>query len=273
MKKIQIITHRGLDPEKPNFFPESSKQAFLDHLTRGYGIEFDVQFTHDNQMVVQHDAKNISDMSLDDLLQTPFGRENLITLPDLLEMIQNKSSTNSISAFHIKSQHQSPEKLDLIIQSLEVVDPSKIILFDLKPESAQYIKENSKKHFEFAASVAHSYDIERYNTVVGETLLTIEELLNNPVFTWAWLDEWDRTDKNGAKSLYTSDTCKKLKDAGMKIAIVSPELHATSPGLLGGESHPDAQNRETLTARLNQIISLNPDAVCTDYPDYVQSLL
>lgn len=155
-----------------------------------------------------------------------------------------------------------------------MVDPSKIILFDLKPESAQYIQENTKKHFELAASVAHPYDIDRYNTAVGETLMTVENLLLNPVFTWAWLDEWDRADKNGGiKSLYSSDIFKKLKDAGIKIAVVSPELHATSPGLLGGESHPDAQNRETLNQRLSEIIKLEPDAVCTDYPDYVQSLL
>jgi hypothetical protein len=40
-------------------------------------------------------------------------------------------------------------------------------------------------------------------------------------------------------------------------------------GLLGGEAHPDACNGETrLFARIEQILSLAPDAICTDYPEH-----
>ena len=54
LDRKRIITHRGLEPDKPNFFPESSLEAFSDHLSRGFGIEFDPNWTRDN-IVVWHD--------------------------------------------------------------------------------------------------------------------------------------------------------------------------------------------------------------------------
>lgn len=54
---MQIITHRGLEPRNPKFpFLESTKEAFFDHLSRGYGIEFDPNFTNDGVCFVFHDG-------------------------------------------------------------------------------------------------------------------------------------------------------------------------------------------------------------------------
>ena len=61
-----------------------------------------------------------------------------------------------------------------------------------------------------------------------------------------------------------------LSQEGYKIALVTPELHGTSPGLYGGESHKDAKDKETLFKRIKEILSLKPDAVCTDYPEEVR---
>ena len=63
-----------------------------------------------------------------------------------------------------------------------------------------------------------------------------------------------------------------MKDAGLSISLVTPELHATSPGLLGGEAHPDAQSRERFFERIGEIIALKPDWICTDYPEEVLGL-
>lgn len=48
LRRDQIITHRGLEPDRPGFFSESSFEAFADQLARGFGgIEFDPNFTSD----------------------------------------------------------------------------------------------------------------------------------------------------------------------------------------------------------------------------------
>src|SRR3989338_11462789 len=54
--KTHVLTHRGLDPSKPNYFVESSVQAFGDQLMRGYGLEFDVQFSSDGVPIAFHDS-------------------------------------------------------------------------------------------------------------------------------------------------------------------------------------------------------------------------
>ena len=260
MTITKVITHRGLDPDRAPYFPESSSEAFIDQLERGYGLEFDVQFSENGELIVSHDSD--------------LNKSHLTTLPKLLELIDKKSSKESLSALHLKHGGQTPEKIDQILFALEKINPNKFIIFDTTIESAKYIKNKNPK-IQIAGSVSHPYDILRYNKVVGGTLLTIEQLISNKnLFSWAWLDEWDRTDQNGkTKSLYNEETFDKLRKEKIKIALVTPELHATSPGLLGGESHPDARDRETLNKRLVEIIVLKPDAVCTDYPDNVSQIV
>src|SRR5947209_18688781 len=54
-ERNQIFTHRGLEPSKSDFYPESSYEAFQDQLNRGFGIEFDPNFVKDG-IVASHDA-------------------------------------------------------------------------------------------------------------------------------------------------------------------------------------------------------------------------
>ncbi len=137
----------------------------------------------------------------------------------------------------------------------------------------KYLKEKNPA-LRIAPSVALPYDITRYNDVVGKTLLSIGEVLaNRDIFDGVWLDEWDLTDADGGmKKLYTREVFDIFQDAGLWVGLVTPELHGTSPGLLGGEAHPDAKPFDVLAKRLAEIVSLKPDAICTDYPDYVQEL-
>ncbi|MHB1316571.1 MAG: glycerophosphodiester phosphodiesterase [Minisyncoccota bacterium] len=285
MRKTHIITHRGLDPDRTPYFTESSQEAFIDQLTRGYGIEFDIQFTQDEKIVVIHDTdlkrltkgvdkRNVADIQSNELLTMDFDGNHLTTLSDLLSIIQKKANLESYSALHIKHMHQTPSRLITLLETLQKTNLDKLILFDLTPQAARYISQHSEHNFNLAASVSHPYDIERYNTSVGGTLVSIETLLKESAFTWAWLDEWDLRDKDGGtKSLYNTKVFDILRKNNIHIALVTPELHATSPGLLGGESHQDAINRDTFEKRVEQILGLKPDAVCTDYPDYIKSLL
>jgi hypothetical protein len=284
--QITIITHRGLDPGINNYYAESSFEAFKDQLNRGFGIEFDPCFIKNNRIIIVHDStfqkishgqsfQKISELD-PKFMPINLNHGRLCFFEELLDLIRHSSS--KINALHLKGPFQSDEYLDIFVNTLktstlDLLD--RLILFDIKPETAKILKKNiSGLHM--APSVAHYYDLERYNASVAGTLISVENAIKyklEGLYDWVWLDEWDRTDKNGHdKTLYNPETFKKLKTIGYKIALVTPELHATSPGLLGGEAHPDADNHQKLIVRIKNILALKPDAVCTDYPDEVKNL-
>lgn len=280
---MQVITHRGLDPSKDGYFVESSYEAFEDQLTRGFGLEFDLQYTKDNKIVISHDnnlsrisqgadVRNISEVTESETTSLVFNGCHIASLPALIKLVERKSFGERIHAIHLKHSFQKKELLDALLENLRKVDVKKFIIFDVTLEAATYLKEKNDS-LNLAPSVAHSFDLERYNQAVSGTLLSEEEALAHPeLFSWVWLDEWDRTGKdNESKKHYTKAVFQQFRDHGIKIAVVSPELHATSPNLLGGESHQDALNMDVLKERLGEIIALNPDAICTDYPDMVRN--
>lgn len=282
---IHIITHRGLDSTKKDYFVESSYEAFKDQLKRGYGLEFDLQLTEDSKIVISHDSdfsriskgkesRAILEMTEEEILNFNFNGCHIASLSDLFGLIKKYGSKNSIHAIHLKRSSQTKELLDYLLEKINEIDYKNIIFFDTTPETAKYMKER-KIDLNIAPSVAHPYDIERYNDAVGGTLMSPEQALSHSdLFNWVWLDEWDRTDENKkTKKFYTKELFEKLRNHGFKIALVTPELHRTSPKLLGGESHPDALNQTRLFDRIKEIISLHPDAICTDYPDQYDKLL
>ncbi len=286
MKNIKILTHRGLDPSRPGYFGESSLEAFRDQLARGYGLEFDIQFTQDEVMIAVHDAtlkritagrdkRKFNEVRAEEILGMEFDNSHFTTLPQLLTLIARTQSPEALSALHFKATWQEPRLLSPLLHEIKksAITRDQFIIFDVKPDTAKFIKEKMPE-LVLAASVSHPYDIERYNAVVGGTLISLEEILSfQDLYSWAWLDEWDLVDQGGTrKKLCTEDVFARLRAAGLKIALVTPELHAHSPGLLGGESHEDGTDHKRLLARFRKIIALAPDAICTDYPDEVRAL-
>ena len=282
--RTQVITHRGLDPLKKNYFLESSQEAFADQLARGYGLEFDVRFTRDGGIVIIHDAslkritggtdtRAINELTVADITEHDFNGCHIITLATLLDMIE-KQEPKTVSALHLKHAAQEYALMDLLLKTLKDRDLSRFMVFDVTIASASYLKKRLPE-LALTPSLSHPHDIERYNDVVGGTLLSLEEVLaNRPLFDWVWLDEWDlRAKDGGGKKLITRELFDALRKTGLKIALVTPEMHASSPGLLGGEAHEDGIDEVRLAARLHEIVSLKPDAICTDRPDYVQSLV
>ncbi len=286
----RIITHRGLDPDRPRYFKESSLEAFTDQLARGYGLEFDMRVTADGQMTAIHDSslerltggrdkRKINEVPLARLVATDFDGQHLTSIPHLLELIAEKGAPRSISALHLKSANQTPEGLEILAGTLEEFSAwDKLIVFDATIPSAKYLVDKVPG-IRLAASVSHPYDIERFNNAAGGTLITMEQLLENKdLFSWAWLDEWDRKDKNdGEKTLLNTEIFGKLRDHGIGIALVTPELHTTSPsqptGVQPDHLHEDGSPRERLNARLAEIVALKPGAMCTDHPDFVRRLI
>lgn len=288
-----ILTHRGLEPSNPDFYPESSYEAFQDQLNQGFGIEFDPNFAKDG-IVVWHDANLIRlsegrderafrDVPVSELSKIMFWNKNhttkgkIPTFDEVIELIRKSSSR--INALHFKGKYQNPDDTKLLIKHLQRnadVLP-KLLIFDVKPNTAEILLKEFPD-LQLAPSVAHVFDVKRYNSVVAETLIETDEasrMIKAGVFgrhPWVWLDEWDLTDKNEmTKKLYTKEVFDKMRSAGAKIGLVTPELHGTSTGLYGGESHPDSKDLPTLFNRIKEIISLGPDAICTDYSESVSS--
>jgi hypothetical protein len=181
-----------------------------------------------------------------------------------------------LHALHLKGVFQKEPFLTRLIETLEDYPDliPKLLVFDVKPDVAEWIKARLPSAV-LAPSVAHHFDVERYNGCVPETLLTPEDALRHRhLYSAVWLDEWDLSaPDSGQKMLYTEDTIELFRQEGLLIGLVTPELHGTSPGLLGGEAHPDAQPLGRLMARIENILALKPDAVCTDYPEEVRALL
>lgn len=284
-QSIIILTHRGLEPSNKNVYPESSFESFLDQIERGFGIEFDPNFCKD-VIAVNHDSnlkritdgldsRNFFEVTEDEVKKIRYGKEKKGRIPlldEILCLIENNKA--NLHAMHLKGKFQNKESVDLLLNAMKKYPDAikKIVIFDIKPEIAKYIKSKNKE-IKLAPSVAHEYDIKRYNSFVSGTLISVEDAIKykkEGLYDWAWLDEWDTIDENGnEKKIYTKEVFDSLRNEGYKIALVTPELHGTSPGLLGGEAHKDAKNKEVLFDRIKEIISLNPDAVCTDYPEEV----
>ena len=288
LTRQQVFTHRGLEPSKKNFFPESSHEAFEDQLLRGFGIEFDPNFVKDG-IVVSHDAdlKRITNgkdqrdfkvLTTTEITTIKYGYKNqgrTPTFDELINLIRKSQST--INALHLKGKFQDEHYLEILIEALQKNNDvlSKILIFDAKPDVSRYLKKKIPTLI-IAPSVSHPYDIKRYNKAVLGTLISVDDAIKykrEGIYDWVWLDEWDLTGENGTdKSLLNKDVFNTLRKAGLKISLVTPELHGTSPGLLGGEAHQDAENIDRLFSRIKQIISLEPDAICTDYPEEVLRL-
>ncbi len=274
----QVLTHRGLEPDNIGFFSEGSHEAFNDHISRGFGIEFDINFTADGQILILHDdclgritngadMRYISEMTTLEAQSITLPSGHICSLNELLESI--KSGTAAINALHLKGNLQTPANLDTLIVILKN-NPlllNRLLIFDVTIETAKYLKKRIPE-LQLAPSVSHGHDIDRYNSFAHGTLMQINTAIDNQnLFDWVWLDEWDRKDvNNNKKSIYTAEIIERIRDKNMKVAIVSPELHATSPKLLGGEHHEDALNDEMLKKRMKEIVRLRPDAICTDFP-------
>lgn len=263
--KDHIITHRGLESSNKNFYPESSFEAFQSHLSRGFSIEFDVNFLPDDRIVISHQV------------QVDPSNNKLCLFDDIIDLIgQNKSFHN---AMHLKGRFQKKEYIDRLILKFRQLPQrifEKLIIFDVKPDTARILK-SCYNNLVLAPSVAHPYDIARYNRFVSRTLYSVDEIIllnkKDKLYQWAWLDEWDRFDRHGQdKKFYEQSVFERLRKCGLKIALVTPELHATSPGLLGGEAHRDGLSKSVLLARIEEILCLSPDALCTDYPEEVYAM-
>jgi hypothetical protein len=290
---VHVITHRGLEPGAgASAKGESTVEAFEDHLRRGFGIEFDPNpcsdgwaVWHDGSMrrlTGGADERNIVDVPLQDVAGRTFDRGRVGTLDEVLHLIAEHGSADAPSAMHLKGERQHASMLESLIQVLRRHPGAipKMFVFDVKEDTAVTFKKVMPE-LALAPSVGHEYDIQRYNACVNHTLWSLETTLDGAqrgLFSWAWVDEWDLlADNAGARKdppFATQATFAALRGAGLSVGLVTPELHASSPGLLGSEAHEDAKDQDRLFARIRTFAQCGlVDAICTDWPDEVQAML
>ena len=150
MASTNIITHRGLEPSNPNFYSESSYEAFQNHLEREFNIEFDPNPTKDG-IIIMHDAnlkrptqgrdeRNVADLTTEEILQIPLANGRIPTFDEVMELIRKSNST--VSALHLKARLQTPEMLGRISEALAKYSDifHKFLIFDVKPEIAKTLK-------------------------------------------------------------------------------------------------------------------------------------
>jgi len=117
-----ILTHRGLEPNGEKFFPESSYEAFKNHIERGFGLEFDPNFTKDG-IIVFHDAslKRITDnkdvrlfseVNTGEILKFKYGDKIDGRIPKFSEVLELIEKSNvELHALHLKGINQTKEKV------------------------------------------------------------------------------------------------------------------------------------------------------------------
>lgn len=280
-----ILSHRGLDYSAEPKLQESSLEAFQARLMEGVGLEFDLILLKCGEILISHEKNTktilpkskvitFEDLKFEEIKKIKTHNLTFISLSELFELIE--ISDIKSHALHLKYPWQNREMLHIFNSYLMrfPATHSKLIIFDLKHDIASLIKKEFPG-LRLAASVSHPYDIKRYNSVVGGTLLSIDEFIcHRDLYDVAWLDEWDLVDENEfPKTFYSESLFQQLRDIRKKIALVTPELHATSPGLLGGEAHSDGISEDKLFKRIEKILLLKPDFVCTDYPKKVKELI
>ncbi len=267
----QIISHRGINLSDKKQLQESTLKAFEKQLKNGLGIEFDINFTKDNQIIIFHDKtlerisdgtdkRKIKNLSYDDLNRIDYT--SFCTLKELFILL--KKYPKSFNAMHLKGEFQTKTYLDILLKQIKknINLINNYIIFDVRISTARYLK-GKLSELSLAASVSHEYDKKRFNKFTKNTLYTINQVLKNKdLFEWVWLDEWDRKDENGKiKTLYNKKTLRLFWENEIKIGLVTPELHK--------DIHSDTKTSTKFKKRLLQIKNLKPNIICTDYPNYI----
>ncbi len=284
-----ILTHRGIDiplgDSATHVASESSWEAFSAQVKAGFGLEFDIQPMRDGGFAVSHDSHlgrishgklniSLSEIDRSELYSIRLPGGCLCDLDELLGLLVTHGKT--LSALHLKHHCQNDAMLDLLVVSLNpFLDrlTGRLVIFDVAPSAAMRLKA-ALPNIALAASVAHPFDVQRYARVTGGTLLTVDDVIRQrEIYSWTWLDEWDRVGPFGtSKSLVDESTVEHLREYGFKIAAVSPELHASSPAPLGGEVHEDGVSPDRLEARWRRWASFGLDALCTDHASWLRAL-
>ena len=203
-----IIAHRGVHNNKD--IPENSLLAFKKALDKKYAIEFDIEITKDDKLVIHHDDnairmtgfdKNIEDLTLDEIktLKLLDTEERIPTFREVLDLVNGKVLLD----IEIKSTKRIKKVVDLVLKELENYN-GKVLLksFDpfivnrLKKETDKYaigllvMKNSASKGLNFLVKTGLVYLTKFDFLAVDKRMLTLkyyDKYINKyPIYVWTF---------------------------------------------------------------------------------------
>ena len=144
---MNLIAHRGIFDNLN--IPENSIKAFQEALKLNQAVEYDVQLTKDNVLVVFHDDnlyrmtgvyKKIEDVTFNEISKLTLlnTKEHIPTLKDVLKLIDNKVFMD----IEIKDTKRIKTICNLLINELKNYNNYSLKSFN--PKIVRYLKKNYK---------------------------------------------------------------------------------------------------------------------------------
>ena len=173
--------------------------------------------------------------SLDDI-STEIGLEiDVRDFNNELVLAHDHPSTQSIRLEDFLKKISKKQLLAINVKSSEIENEIKQTLF----------KSNISNYFTFEWTIPSLMKALKQNLVCAFRLSEYEKDII-PQCDWVWIDSFQTI-------WYDSDYLASLKEYGLKIALVSPELH----------------DRKADLDQVKEIVnSVKVDAICTDLPDF-----
>ena len=145
-----IIAHRGVHNNKD--LPENSLVAFKKALDKNYAIEFDIEITKDDKLVIHHDDnlirmtginKNVEDMDFNEIRKLHLLNTNEIipTFKEVLELVNGKVMLD----IEIKNTKKVKRIVELVLNELEDYKGD-LLLKSFNPFIVKEIKKKTNKY-------------------------------------------------------------------------------------------------------------------------------
>jgi glycerophosphoryl diester phosphodiesterase len=242
-----IISHRGLGFGKE----ENSLESYEEALKKGFSIEVDVQKSIYNELVVSHDTslkrlrgidKNITEMSFDELSEL-----GIPSFESVLDCFKNYSNENQLIAIHLKDELQG-NIIELVLKAIKKKEiEERVFLFDLTTNGLKHAKQINPR-----VKIGLSLGERRYTG----TIYLWGDIKDNLEMDVIWWDEWN-------SGLYNQENFDKIEKP---VYVISPELHKS-------HNHPKSSNLEDIKSVWKDLIELDVDGICTDYPLELKNFL
>ena len=145
-----IIAHRGVHNNKD--IPENSLLAFNKAIDNNYAIEFDIEITKDDKLIIHHDDnlkrmtgvnKNVEELTYDEIrnLYLLDTFEKIPTLSDVLSLVNGKVLLD----IEIKSTKKRSKVIDLVLKELDNYNGN-VLLKSFDPFIVRDLKKKTNKY-------------------------------------------------------------------------------------------------------------------------------
>lgn len=170
---MNLIAHRGAFDNVS--IPENSIKAFNEAIKLNLAVEYDVQLTKDNVLVVFHDDnlyrmtgvdKKIEDVTFDEICKLTLlnTKEHIPTLKEVLKLIDNKVFMD----IEIKNTKKYKVLCDFLINELKNYNNYSLKSFN--PKIVRYLK-NNYKDINIGYLIGDYYDKGIFNLILPTKLI------------------------------------------------------------------------------------------------------